>query len=280
MRQQSHPNLNVKFAPLPQLAPRKRRSTAPLGMAARSQMVNRRRKNYPQYYQEPLPPLEPELPPPSHDPMWTEEELAEARARQLAAAEKERKKAEAKANGGKGTEEDPFLVFGKLVKGASRQLWKKVAKKDKKGQGAQEGAGDVETHDDKVPNLEKEAENEKQGNVDGQGRTDSSSSEDEVRASTDDAERADTPSSNEDTPPQVPPKEDEVRLVDQYIVPDFGQTFLPEDIHAGGDTSSPDLPEPSRASFASSTSSQKPSPAPPVPPCPSPSSTDAQYKAL
>lgn len=35
--------LNVKFAPLPQLAPRKRRSAAPLGMAARGALVRGRR---------------------------------------------------------------------------------------------------------------------------------------------------------------------------------------------------------------------------------------------
>jgi hypothetical protein len=39
-------NVNVKFAPLPEIAPRKRRSTTPLGMAARGQLMRRRRGLY------------------------------------------------------------------------------------------------------------------------------------------------------------------------------------------------------------------------------------------
>ncbi|ESK91389.1 hypothetical protein Moror_2736 [Moniliophthora roreri MCA 2997] len=39
----SSSSLNVKFAPLPQLAPRKRKSNTPLGVAARGQMMRQRR---------------------------------------------------------------------------------------------------------------------------------------------------------------------------------------------------------------------------------------------
>lgn len=38
-------NLNVKFAPLPELAPRRRKSSTALGVASRGQMVRRRRLN-------------------------------------------------------------------------------------------------------------------------------------------------------------------------------------------------------------------------------------------
>ncbi|KAK0463557.1 uncharacterized protein EV420DRAFT_1096369 [Desarmillaria tabescens] len=59
--------MNVKFAPLPEMAPRRRRSTAPLGVAARSQLMRRRRG---MYGDEP-PPV------PSGNGMWTETELEE-----------------------------------------------------------------------------------------------------------------------------------------------------------------------------------------------------------
>lgn len=38
-------NLNVKFAPLPELAPRRRKSSTPLGVASRGQMVRRRKQS-------------------------------------------------------------------------------------------------------------------------------------------------------------------------------------------------------------------------------------------
>ncbi|KAJ2933133.1 hypothetical protein H1R20_g3979, partial [Candolleomyces eurysporus] len=116
------PSLNVKFAPLPELAPRKRRSTAPLGMAARAQLVRRRRG-----YQDP------DQGPRYNagtNPMWTEEELAEARMKQIAAAmEKERQRRE---HAGGYDPNDPLVVLGKKMKEASKQLWKKVSKKDMK----------------------------------------------------------------------------------------------------------------------------------------------------
>jgi hypothetical protein len=60
--------------------------------------------------------------------MWTEEELAEARMKQIAAAmEKERQRRE---QAGGYDPNDPLVVLGKKVKEASKQLWKKVSKKD------------------------------------------------------------------------------------------------------------------------------------------------------
>lgn len=125
--------MNVSFAPLPELAPRKRRSTAPMGMAARAQLVNRQRRRqkpgrYSQYDPDPGPRYNAQ-----QSPEWSEKELAEEQIRQVAAAvERERQRREAKALGRvpPDGDEDPFKVFGRLVKGASKQLWKKVAKKD------------------------------------------------------------------------------------------------------------------------------------------------------
>ncbi|KAJ7481090.1 hypothetical protein B0H11DRAFT_2024149 [Mycena galericulata] len=107
-------SLNVKFAPLPQLAPRKRRSTTPLGIASRGQMMRRRRAGLPGYDMNGDP-----LPPPP--PMWSDEEielqtqhmLTERGLRQVGTP-RERDM------------DDPLLTFGKMVKGAGKQLWRKV----------------------------------------------------------------------------------------------------------------------------------------------------------
>ncbi|KAF9557153.1 hypothetical protein CPC08DRAFT_725285 [Agrocybe pediades] len=71
--------LSVKFAPLPQIAPRKRRSTAPLGMAARGQLMRRRRGHYADQN------LEKERVAAANG-MWTAEELEEQRIKQEAMA--------------------------------------------------------------------------------------------------------------------------------------------------------------------------------------------------
>lgn len=130
--------LNVKFAPLPQLSPRKRRSSVPLGMAGREQLLSRRsgRKGG----QAP--------------PMWTDEgpeeyrlqqeELAARQARSTAYAayaaarqeEEDEDDSESKygrhkkKNGEQVDEDDRFLVLGRIVKGASKTLWKRVSNKD------------------------------------------------------------------------------------------------------------------------------------------------------
>ncbi|KAK0196524.1 hypothetical protein F5146DRAFT_1129305 [Armillaria mellea] len=96
--------MNVKFAPLPELAPRRRRSTAPLGVAARSQLMRRRRG----MHGEDPPPV------PSGNGMWTETEL-EDHARRIASEAQDRRDQE--------DFEDPFLALGKMMKGA----WKKMS---------------------------------------------------------------------------------------------------------------------------------------------------------
>ncbi|EAU88695.1 hypothetical protein CC1G_01068 [Coprinopsis cinerea okayama7 len=157
--QRSQTGLNVKFAPLPELAPRKRRSTAPLGMAARAQLVRRRRQNHNYYDPDPGPHYGA-----NQNPMWTEEELAEARARQVAAAmEKERQRREQKANA-QDDDEDPFMVFGRLVKGASKQIWKKVAKKEsKKDIGEKDREGDEKDGEGKEKSSEDSGEVKRSG---------------------------------------------------------------------------------------------------------------------
>jgi hypothetical protein len=105
--------LNVKFAPLPKPDPRKRRSTIPLGVANRGRLVRRRQLatdedgNPIQQYQSPF---------------WT---VDEAREHMQA-----------------GTNlvvvedlglEDPFIALGKLMRTASRKVWRKVSKKKEKG---------------------------------------------------------------------------------------------------------------------------------------------------
>ena len=128
----SLPTLNVKFAPLPQLLPRKRRSSVPLGMAGRGQLVPRR-SGYKAF------------------PMWTDEgpeeyrlqqeELAARHARSnayavYAAARKEEDEDEPESeydwhcrkNGE--DEGDTLQTLGRIVKGASKTLWKRVLSKD------------------------------------------------------------------------------------------------------------------------------------------------------
>jgi hypothetical protein len=102
-------SLNVKFAPLPQLAPRKRRSTTPLGIASRAQMMRRRRAGMPGYDMngDPLPPT---------PPMWTQEEVDRHTQRIL----------EERSGQPERDIDDPFLTLGKIVKGAGKKFWGKV----------------------------------------------------------------------------------------------------------------------------------------------------------
>ncbi|KAJ7436195.1 hypothetical protein FB451DRAFT_1006720, partial [Mycena latifolia] len=111
--------LNVKFAPLPQLAPRKRRSTAPLGIASRAAMMRRRRAGMPGFDMNGDP-----LPPPP--PMWTQDEIDRHTQRILAERVGERER----------DIDDPFLTFGKMVKG----VWRKV-NNTKRPEGGAEKAG-------------------------------------------------------------------------------------------------------------------------------------------
>ncbi|KAJ6531561.1 hypothetical protein DFH09DRAFT_1182777 [Mycena vulgaris] len=121
-------SLNVKFAPLPQLAPRKRRSTTPLGVASRAQMMRRRRAGMPGYDMngDPLPPT---------PPMWTEEEVQRHAQRVLA---------ERAGQSPQRDIDDPFLTLGKMVKGAGKQLWRKVNNNQKRpGEGGEKAKGGV-----------------------------------------------------------------------------------------------------------------------------------------
>ncbi|KAF9017206.1 hypothetical protein BDZ89DRAFT_385454 [Hymenopellis radicata] len=93
----SLPSQNVKFAPLPAIAPRRRRSTTPLGVAARGAMMRRRRGM-----------LDPQ------DAENINEQEAENRRRAAAAHRQEL--------------DDPFLTLGKMVKGA----WKKMNARQEK----------------------------------------------------------------------------------------------------------------------------------------------------
>ncbi|GLB34624.1 hypothetical protein LshimejAT787_0201890 [Lyophyllum shimeji] len=106
----------VTFAPLPELAPRKRRSTAPLGMAARTALVRRRRGgDFPaaMAYQ-------------GGNPMWTDEEIEQQR--QHAMAEGRRRHHQHHyVDEDEDEMEDPFLALGRLMKGAGKSIWRKVS---------------------------------------------------------------------------------------------------------------------------------------------------------
>ncbi|KAG6880236.1 hypothetical protein C0992_003002 [Termitomyces sp. T32_za158] len=104
--------LNVKFAPLPELTPRKRRYAAPLGVAARSQMVLQRRQMRGVHH---------------NHPVWTEEELE--RQRELAMEEGWRRQNQHHLVY-EDDEEDPFIVFGRMVKDAGKTILRKVSVKD------------------------------------------------------------------------------------------------------------------------------------------------------
>ncbi|KAF8163672.1 hypothetical protein B0H34DRAFT_795351 [Crassisporium funariophilum] len=154
----SLPTLNVRFAPLPELAPRKRRSTAPLGMAARGQLMRRRRGHNEHAVQSVA----------VASGMWTDEEMEEQRRRHealaarhaqysataaaLAAREDEQEDDEDDKRSGKkrGDDEDvddPFLVLGRMMKGAGKTFWRKVSNKDMAAAAAAgRGKEDLERH--------------------------------------------------------------------------------------------------------------------------------------
>ncbi|KAF6763800.1 hypothetical protein DFP72DRAFT_1136531 [Ephemerocybe angulata] len=121
--------LNVKFAPAarvgtPETAIRRSRWAWPRALSSTMSGL-----------QDPEP--GPQYSSPGRSPMWTEEELAEARMRQVAAAmEKERKRREA------ASDNDALVVFGQKLKDASRQIWKKMSKKDLKEEKENIAAGE------------------------------------------------------------------------------------------------------------------------------------------
>ncbi|KAF9067586.1 hypothetical protein BDP27DRAFT_1403760 [Rhodocollybia butyracea] len=156
---------SVQFAPLPELAPRKRKSSVPLGVSARSSMMQKRRRA-PVYvsaaasfddpdYDNDLSPLENEKKKmkkkknyvPDAGGMWTEEEAQEHLSRQLRIKEKERAKKlkrqqkELEKEAARAAfrekhgydppdepeDDDPFNAFGKLMK----EAWSKLGKTSK-----------------------------------------------------------------------------------------------------------------------------------------------------
>ncbi|KAG6815179.1 hypothetical protein H0H93_010656 [Arthromyces matolae] len=109
--------LNVKFAPLPELAPRKRRSVMPLGVAARSQMMVRRRQQRAAHVDAY-----------NNSPMWTPEELEKQR--EIAMREGRRRVNHHHLVSEEEGAEDPFLALGKMVKVAGQSIWRKVSSKE------------------------------------------------------------------------------------------------------------------------------------------------------
>ena len=137
----SLPPLNVKFAPLPQILPRKRRSSIPLGMAARGQLLSRRTGYRVQKVHSVWTDYGPE------EYRLQREELAahDARCNAYAAyiaARKEDDEDEPEPvynwhhrrrtkNGEQvDDDEDPLQAFGRFVKVAGKTLWKQVSNID------------------------------------------------------------------------------------------------------------------------------------------------------
>jgi len=130
------PSLNVRFAPLPQIPVRKRRSTTPLGIAARSQLMRRRRAGV--YDAE-------ETPAQVHHPMWTPEELEMHARRRAVEAAKAIAAEDSVQEDSHDDPEDAFVALGKIVKGASKNWWRKVKNKDGSGKDGQlDGDGSMQ----------------------------------------------------------------------------------------------------------------------------------------
>lgn len=93
-------SINVQFAPLPEINPRDRRSTRPLGMAARSQMLQQRRNIQMQSGQR-------------HPRVWSDPDD-----RPMVCIPDEE-------------EEDPLETFVRFIADKSKSLWKRVTSKTK-----------------------------------------------------------------------------------------------------------------------------------------------------
>ncbi|KAJ7633040.1 hypothetical protein FB45DRAFT_914218 [Roridomyces roridus] len=124
-------SLNVKFAPLPQLAPRKRRSTTPLGVASRGAIMRRRRAGTPGFDMNGDPIQLPPVP-----PVWTQEEIERHTQRIMA-----ERNGLGRMTAAHGNEvDDPFSSLGRFVKG----VWRKVNKPGS-GEGHRDGLGNGHT---------------------------------------------------------------------------------------------------------------------------------------
>jgi len=135
----SLPTLNVKFAPLPQLLPRKRRSTVPIGMAARGQLLLRRTGHRVQK----VPPVWMDDGPDEYRMQREELAARDARCNAYAAyvaARKEDDEDESESvygwhyhrrtKNGEQVDEDPLQALGRIVKVAGKTLWKQVSNID------------------------------------------------------------------------------------------------------------------------------------------------------
>lgn len=129
---------SVTFAPLPKVAPRKRRSAVPLGVASRSDIMRRRRG-----YTSNMPNNQT-----GNSTLWTAEEIAEQRQRIHMSAEERRRR----------EEEDPFVVLGKMVKVASKHIWRKVSNKDLSKQSKQKVKEETKHDEENEDDGDEEAE--------------------------------------------------------------------------------------------------------------------------
>ncbi|KAF5386617.1 hypothetical protein D9615_001541 [Tricholomella constricta] len=122
---------SISFAPLPELAPRRRRSTAPLGMAARSQLMRRRRHLQNSFENE------------GGNAMWTDEEMEQQRQVAMNEARRRHYQHHYYDEDEDMEGEDPFLALGKLVKGAGKSIWRRVSQRDlaKKGKAKEKEKG-------------------------------------------------------------------------------------------------------------------------------------------
>ncbi|KAF8275148.1 hypothetical protein EI94DRAFT_33070 [Lactarius quietus] len=109
---------SVKFAPLPEIGPRKRRSNYPLGIAARSQMLQQRRENAGmQGVYRPA-------------PLWSDLDAPE-----------------------EVEEEDPLEALGRLIADKSKSLWRRVAAK---GNSSDKHAAPGDVNEDTTQSLSRE----------------------------------------------------------------------------------------------------------------------------
>ena len=133
--------LNVKFAPLPQLLPRKRRSTVPLGMAARGQLLLRRPGHRDRAQK--VPPVWRDDEPDEYRMQREELAARDARCNAYAAYVAARKEDDddepgsmyswhyqRRTKNGELVDEDPLQALGRIVKVAGKTLWKQVSNID------------------------------------------------------------------------------------------------------------------------------------------------------
>ncbi|KAJ8522399.1 hypothetical protein ONZ45_g1060 [Pleurotus djamor] len=119
--------LNVRFAPLPDLSKRKKRYHQPLGVAARSEIMRKRKAalagaEYGASGEQ--------------DPTWSESDGQHQHHRH----HRSHPRRTIMGDNEEELLEDPFITLGKMVKGASKLLWRKVShKRTEKGDEGEEG---------------------------------------------------------------------------------------------------------------------------------------------